>query len=119
MIEDMMLVILPAVGVLVTYFIMRHANQKQFQHLESQAKAKAAAIEYEAEHLLHEANVEIQQKEVNLEKKFQDKELELVKQKTELELELKSLRKKEKELFKIKKNLEFREKREGSFGFRE
>ena len=111
MIQEIILVILPALfGVIITYFIMRNENKKQFKHLESEAKAKATAIEYEAEHLLHEAKVDIQQEEVNLEKQFQDKELAVVKQKTELDLELKSLRKKEKELFKIKKNSEKKEK---------
>ena len=111
MIEATIWVLLPALlGVVVTYFLMNRANQKQFIHLESEAKAKASAIEFEAEHLLHEAKVEIQQESVTLEKKFQDKELELVKQKTELDLELKSLRKREKEIFKLKKNLEKKEK---------
>ena len=89
---------------------MRNAHKKQFKHLESEAKAKATAIEYEAEHLLHEAHVQIQQNEVSLQKKFQDKELEVVKQKTELELELKALTKKEQEILKVKKNLQKHEK---------
>jgi len=111
MIQEIIWVVLPALfGVMITYFIMRNENKKQFKHLESEAKAKASAIEYEAEHLLHEAKVDIQQEEVNLEKQFQDKEFAVVKQKTELDLELKSLRKKEKELFKIRKNLEKKEK---------
>ena len=89
---------------------MGNAHKKQFKHLESEAKAKATAIEYEAEHLLHEAHVQIQQNEVLLQKKFQDKELEVVKQKTELELELKALTKKEQEILKVKKNLQKHEK---------
>ena len=88
---------------------MRNVNQKQFKHLEREAKAKASAIEYEAEHFLHEAAVKIQKDEVSLEKKFQDKELAVVKQKTELELELKSLLKKENDIEKIKKSLEKQE----------
>jgi len=92
-----------------TYLLMRNANKKQFKHLESEAKAKASAIEYEAEHLLHEAKVQIKEEEILLDKKLQDKTLEITKQRTELDLELKSLRKKEKELFKIKKKLERKE----------
>jgi len=110
MIEEILLIsLLTLLGVGTTYLLMRNANKKQFQHLESEAKAKASAIEYEAEHLLHEAQVQIKEEEVLLDKKLQDKTLEITKQRTELDLELKSLRKKEKELFKIKKKLERKE----------
>ncbi len=111
MTEHILLFILAALfGVGVTYLFMKSANKKQFHHLESEAKAKASAIEYEAEHLLYEAEVKIKEQEVTLDRKFQDKEIELIKQQTELDLERKSLRKKEKELFKIRKNLEKKEK---------
>jgi len=111
MTEHILLFILAALfGVGISYLFMKNANKKQFHHLESEAKAKASAIEYEAEHLLHEAKVKIKEAEITLDKKFQDKELDLVKQKTELDLEEKDLRKKEKELFKIRKNLEKKEK---------
>jgi ribonuclease Y len=110
MIEEILLMsLLTLLAVGTTYLLMRNANKRQFKHLESEAKAKASAIEYEAEHLLHEAQVQIKEDEVLLDKKFQDKTLEVTKEKTELELERKSLRKKEKELFKIKKNLERKE----------
>ena len=110
MIEEILVITVPTLfGIGMTYLFMNSANKKQFKHLESEAKAKASAIEYEAEHLLHEAKVEIKEEKVLLKKDFQDKELDVVKQKTELELELKSLRKKEKELFKIRKNLEKKE----------
>jgi len=110
MIEEIFLITVPALfGIGMTYLFMNSANKKQFSHLESEAKAKASAIEYEAEHLLNEAKVQIKEEEVTLDKAFQNKELDVVKQKTELDLELKSLRKKEKELFKIRKNLEKKE----------
>ena len=92
-------------GVATTYLVMGRMHKKQFNYLESEAKAKAKAIEYEAEHLLDEAKVKIQQDEVLLEKKFQKKELEIVKQKTELALELKSFEKKERSLLKSKENI--------------
>ena len=112
MVENILIIILSAlVGVGITYRFMRNENQKHFKHLEREAKAKASAIEYEAEHILSEAKVHIKEEEVHLDKKFQDKVLEITKQKTELDLELKSLRKKEKDLNKTKKNLE---KKEGS-----
>lgn len=110
MTENILIVILlTLLGVGITYRFMRNENQKHFKHLESEAKAKASAIEYEAEHLLSEAKVHIKEVEIVLDKKFQDKELEITKQKTELDLELKSLRKKEKELYKFKKNLDKKE----------
>ncbi len=92
-------------GIAITYVIMGRIHKKQFIYLESEANAKAKAIEYEAEHLLDEAKVKIQKDEMLLEKKFQDKELALVKQKTELSLELKSLEKKEKNILKSKANI--------------
>ena len=107
MIENILLILFVIVlSIVMTYLIMRNIHRKQFHHLESEAKAKAIAIEYEAEHLLEEANLKIRQNEVSLEKKFQDKELAVVKQKTELELELKSLVKKENEILKFQENLE-------------
>ncbi len=110
MIENILIaLLLPLLGVGITYVLMRNANKKQFTHLESEAKAKASAIEYEAEHLLNEAKVQIKENEVQLEKKFQDKVLDLAKQKTELHLKLEDFEKKEKELFKIKKSIEKKE----------
>ncbi|CAA6801462.1 MAG: FIG002344: Hydrolase (HAD superfamily) [uncultured Sulfurovum sp.] len=107
--NTLVVLLLILVGVGITYLIMRNANNKQFKHLESEAKAKASAIEYEAEHLLHEAKVKIQQDEVLLEKKFQDKDIDILKQKTALELELKTLSKKENEISRARKGLQKRE----------
>jgi len=107
MIENILIIILALlVGVGITYVVMLRVNKRQFHHLESEAKAKASAIEYEAEHLLHEAQVKIKEEEVIADKRVQDKILEVTKTKTELDLGLKALRKKEKEIFKIKKVLD-------------
>ena len=92
-------------GIVITYVIMGRIHSKQFKYLDSEAKAKAKAIEYEAEHLLDEANIKIQKDEVLLEKKFQDKELSIIKQETELSVELKSLEKKERSILKSKENI--------------
>ena len=109
MIEKIVFIVALFLGMFIMYLFMRNENKKQFKHLESEAKAKSAAIEYEAEHLLHEAKVQIKEEEIVLDKRFQDKELAIVKQKTELELELKSLDKREKEILKIRNNLEKKE----------
>jgi len=112
MIENTLIyIIFMLLGVGMTYLFMRNENNKQFKHLETEAKAKASAIEYEAEHVLHEAQVKIKEEEVLLDKKFQDKILDVTKQTTELDLERKALRKKEKDLFKSKKNIEKKENR--------
>jgi len=112
MIEDILIyIIFMLLGIGLTYIFMRNENDKQFKHLEAEAKAKASAIEYEAEHLLHEAQVQIKEEEVLLDKKFQDKILDVTKQTTELELERKALRQKEKDIFKNKKNIEKTERR--------
>ena len=92
-------------GAITSFLFVRNDNKKQFRHHESEAKAKASAIEHEAEHSLQEAKIDIKEQEVNLEKKFQIKVLGLEKQKTELSLELKSLEKREQRSFKRKKNL--------------
>jgi ribonuclease Y len=110
MIENILLAsLLLLLGVGITYLVMRNANKKQFAHLESEAKAKASAIEYEAEHLLSKAKIQIKENEVQLEKKFQEKVLDLAKQKTELELKSEDFEKKEQALLKIKKNIEKQE----------
>lgn len=110
MIEDTLIYIaFMFVGVGITYLFMRNENSRQFKHLEAEAKAKASAIEYEAEYLLHEAEIKIKEKEVLLDKKFQDRVLEVRKESTEVDLERKALRKREKELFKSKKNIEKKE----------
>jgi len=111
MIENILTdVIFILLGVGMTYIFMKSEHKKQFRHLEAEAKAKASAIEYEAEHILHEAKLQIKEEEVLLDKKFQDKTLEVTKQMKELDLERKALRQKEKEFFKTKKNLEKKEK---------
>lgn len=108
--ENIIIVLLLIVlGSSVTYFIMRNTHKKQFKHLESEAKAKASAIEYEAEHLLDEAKVKIKQDEIDLEKTFKDKELELVKQKMELEVTSTQLNKREKEIYRTQKGLKKKE----------
>jgi len=88
---------------------MRNLNRKQFDHLESEAKAKYTAIEYEAEHLLHEAKVKIQQDEVLLETKYKEIELALSKEKMELELTAKALEKQQNDFNRIEKSFEKRE----------
>ncbi|HHB94933.1 MAG TPA: hypothetical protein ENK88_07290, partial [Campylobacterales bacterium] len=108
MVEEVSIVatITAVLGALASYLFVKNDNKKQFKHYVTEAKAKASAIAYEAEHILQEAQIEIKSKEVELDKRFQDKVLEVEKQKTELLLELKSLEEKKQEFSLIKKELE-------------
>jgi ribonuclease Y len=96
-------------GALASYLFVKNDNKKQFKHHETEAKAKASAIAHEAEHLLQEAKIDIKEKEVKLEKKFQDRVFEVEKQKTELSLERKSLEEKKSELSAQRKSLDKKE----------
>ncbi len=110
MIEEISLSTITAIiGALASYLFVKNDNKKQFKHYESEAKAKASAIEHEAENILQEAKVTIKEKEVALEKKFQEKVLDVEKYKTELSLELKDLAKKEKEFSRRKRDLKKKE----------
>jgi len=97
------------VGSLGSFIFVRNDSKKQFKHHETEAKARASAIVYEAERILQEAKIKIKEKEVELEKKIQDKILEVEKQKAELNLEMEALKEKKKELSKIAKDLEKKE----------
>lgn len=96
-------------GALASYFFVKNDNKKQFKHHETEAKAKAKAIEHEAENFLHEAQIRIKEQEVALEKAYQKQVLELEKQKTELILELKAVNEKDKELERRKREIERRD----------
>jgi len=112
MIEEVSVVatISAILGALASYWFVKNDNKKQFKHYVTEAKAKASAITHEAEHILQEAQIEIKSKEVELDKRFQDKVLEVEKQKTELSLELKSVEEKKQELLSIQRELEKKER---------
>jgi ribonuclease Y len=117
MIEEISLSTITAIlGAVASYLFVKSDSKKQFKHYESEAKAKAKAIEHEAEHILQEAKVTIKEKEVLLKQKYQEKVLDVERQKTELSLELKNLEKKEEEISRkareIKKKESYLEKLE-------
>jgi len=106
MIEEVSISTITAIlGAIASYMFVKNDNKKQFKHHETEAKAKALAIEHEAENHLHEAKVSIKEKEVYLDKKFQERILDVEKQKNELDVELKALNKRELEIEKEKKDL--------------
>lgn len=106
MIEEVSISTITAIlGAIASYLFVKNDSKKQFKHYDAEAKAKALAIEHEAENHLHQAKVSIKEQEVSLEKKFQDRVLEVEKKKNELTIELKSLDKRELEIEKNKKSL--------------
>jgi len=72
------------VGAGVCYIWLKSKGKNEFLHYELEAKAKAKAIESEAEILIQEAKVNIKQKELELESKFQQKVSSLDKKEREL-----------------------------------
>jgi len=59
------------IGAFICFLWVKKSVKNKFLHLEYAAKAKAKAIENEAELLLKSANVKIQEKEISLEGEFQ------------------------------------------------
>ena len=96
-------------GALASYLFVKNDNKKQFKHYETQAKAKASAIEHEAENYLHEAKIEIKEQEVALEREFQKRVLSVEKQKAELVHGIKSLNSKKRAISKLERELEKKE----------
>ncbi len=111
MIEEISLsTVMAIVGALASYLFVKNDNKKQFKHYESEAKAKASAIEHEAEHLLQEAKMSIKEQEVALQREYQDRVLEVEKQKAELSLEMKNIEKEAQELSRKERELQKRER---------
>ncbi|MCK5855540.1 MAG: DUF3552 domain-containing protein, partial [Sulfurovaceae bacterium] len=110
MIEEVSISTITAIlGAVASYLFVKNDSKKQFKHHDAEAKAKALAIEHEAENHLHEAKVSIKEQEIALEKSFQKRILSVEKQKNELSVELKSLEKRDKELDKIHMTLSKKE----------
>jgi len=106
MIEEVSISTITAIlGAVASYLFVKNDSKKQFKHHDAEAKAKALAIEHEAENHLYEAKVSIKEREIELDKKFQEKVLAVEKQKNELSVEFKALEKRDKELDKIHASL--------------
>jgi ribonuclease Y len=97
-------------GAVAVYAYIRKDRRRQFRHYETEAKARASAIVYEAEKILQKANIYIKEREVELEKKFQSRILEVEKQKAELNLEMEALNSKKRRLAKVSRDLENKER---------
>ena len=87
-----------AVGVGVSYLWLKNSTQNRFSHIELEVKAKAKAIENEAELLLQEAHVKIKAKELEQEGEFQKRIARVEERNRSLILETKELNKEEEKL---------------------
>lgn len=91
-----------AVGIGGGYLVAKRINEANYEIFVEQAKAKAKAIEYEAESILKDAKLTVKQAEFDAKKAYEDKGSKLQK---EFDLKLSELEKKERILGEEKENL--------------
>ena len=72
-----------AAGVGAGYLIAKKINDANYNIFLEQAKAKAKAIEFEAERTLKDAKIQVQEAEFEAKKKYDDKTLKLQKEYTQ------------------------------------
>ncbi|MEA3434304.1 MAG: Rnase Y domain-containing protein, partial [Campylobacterota bacterium] len=87
-----------AVGAGVCYLWLKNSAQNRFGHIELEVKAKAKAIENEAELLLQESHVKIKAKELAQEGAFQKRIAQVEERNRSLILQTKELTKEEEKL---------------------
>ena len=87
-----------ALGTGVSYLWLKRSAQSKFAHLELAAKAKAKAMEHEAEMLLKAANIKIKENEIEQESAFQKRVAKVDERNRELILKNKEFSKKEEAL---------------------
>ncbi len=90
------------IGAGICYLWLKSSAQNRFSHIELEVKAKAKAIENEAELLLQEAHVKIKAKELEQEGEFQKRIVKVDARNRSLILETKALRKEEEKLAFLK-----------------
>ncbi|HHD79919.1 MAG TPA: ribonuclease Y [Epsilonproteobacteria bacterium] len=100
-----------AIGFLVCYVWLKSSQKNRFSHLEYEAKAKAKAMENEAELLLKEANVKIKEQEIALEAQFQKRVAKVDVRNRDLILKTKEFESKEEQLTLFEQSLQHKEKR--------
>ncbi len=98
------------IGLGLSYVWFRNSLSNRFKHIELEAKAKAKAIESEAELFLKEAKVEIRELKIENETKLQKKFTELEKQKRSYILQLKELEDQEDKVKLFEQNIVQKEK---------
>ncbi len=98
-------------GAGIGYLISRMGCSKKFHIMELEAKARAKAIEQEANNLLKDAKIEIKTKELELEREFTQKVNEVEKRQRNLILQERELIELKEELNREKENLKQKEKK--------
>ena len=93
------------VGAFVCFLWVKKSYKSQFSHLEYEAKAKAKAIENEAELLLKASHVKIQEKEVAQARDFQERTSKIDERERALMLQAKEYSSKEEKLHILEQNL--------------
>ena len=92
-------------GAGISYIIIRNENKKNIDVFILEGKAKATAIEFEANKMLQNARVRIQEDELRLEKKFQEKLHNVDKQLQDIKIQKESLESKERYIDNQKRKL--------------
>ncbi len=87
-----------AVGAGICYLWLKSSTQNRFAHIELEVKAKAKAIENEAELLLQEAHVKVKAKELEQEAEFQKRIVQVEERNRSLILQTKELAQEEEKL---------------------
>jgi len=94
-----------AIGSGICYLWLKNRSQREFSHLELEARAKANAISSEAELLLQETHVEMKTKALEYESAFQKKVAEVEERNRALILQTKGLEKEEQKCLVLENNL--------------
>ena len=97
-------------GALLSYFWMQSSAKNRYAHIELEVKAKAKAIENEAQMLLQSAKVSIKEQSLELEGAFQERLIEVDNRNRTLILQTNGLEDKEAEIQEIKDALNKKEK---------
>lgn len=98
-------------GAAVSYLLLRKSLKREFAHLELEAKAKAKAIENEAEMLLQESKVKLKEKELEQEGKLQKRAVKLEERQRSMILQSKDIAKEKEKLASVQNRLMEKEKK--------
>ncbi len=114
--ESMLSTILAGMAGVVTgagmaYLWTKSAAKNSFAHIELEVKAKAKAIEHEAELLLKEAHVKIKENEIAQEQAFQNRVAKVDERNRDLIIQSKALTQREEDLARLEENLRQKESR--------
>ncbi|HEO97678.1 MAG: ribonuclease Y [Campylobacterales bacterium] len=98
-----------ALGAAGCYFWLKSSTQSKFSYMELESKAKAKAIEHEAERMLENSKVKIKANEIEQEREYQKRLSRLDKRQRSLILEQKEIESEREDLKEKKKSLQRKE----------